>query len=166
GFRRALANLDKRSDGRVVAAVFRSSALSLEDLRDREKVKAAAAALDEYLKAHHTEMQPVKVEIGWDAEHDTGRIEVIPSSVSARRSTIDYDLVEAPEYQEALAAQHDLLSIGKPPYLARTDKGETELPSAEALTEFLEERGRRGVMVNRYKGLGEMNADELWDTTM
>ena len=41
-----------------------------------------------------------------------------------------------------------------------------DLRDANALDEYLDERGRKGVMVSRYKGLGEMNANELWETTM
>ena len=79
---------------------------------------------------------------------------------------IDYALVESSEYQEALATQDDLLSLGSAPYVARSGAQESTLADAVALTSFLEERGRKGVDVSRYKGLGEMNADELWETTM
>jgi DNA gyrase subunit B len=43
---------------------------------------------------------------------------------------------------------------------------ETRIESTDALVEFFLAAGRKGVAINRYKGLGEMNPDQLWDTTM
>ena len=165
-FRKALGNLDKRCDARVAAAALRSSAIDLESLHDKAKVEEAAKLLEAYLARRYPDMLPVEITVGWDAEHSAGRIEVIPEShTRGRRSVLDWPLLESSEYQEALAAQLDLLSIGEPPYIA-SGQQQTELADAEALTDFFEQRGRKGVAVSRYKGLGEMNADELWDTTM
>ena len=59
---------------------------------------------------------------------------------------------------------------GAPPrFRLRTssDGGQAlELPSLEAVLDAVRKSGQRGVEVTRYKGLGEMNYDQLWDTTM
>jgi DNA gyrase subunit B len=166
-FRKAVRNLDKRCDARIAAALIRSSALDIDDLHDRARVEDAVRKLEAYLAARHPDLLPIHVDVGWETEHETGRIEVAPEDrIRGRVSVIDYAMVESPEYQEALAAEKDLRSIGQPPFIAREGEKETVLPNARALTDFLEERGRRGVSISRYKGLGEMNADELWDTTM
>jgi DNA gyrase subunit B len=48
-----------------------------------------------------------------------------------------------------------------------TERGEPiTVRDADALDGYLQERGRKGLTVTRYKGLGEMNADQLWETTM
>ncbi len=168
GFRRAVQNLDKRCDARIVAALIRSTALNMEMLGDRQRVAEAARALEAYITAHRPELLPLRVDVGWQDDYETGRIEVTPETrIGGRSSVIDHALVESPEYQEALAAQEDLNSIGAPPYTVRVADGEAQvLESAEALSEFLEARGRKGISVSRYKGLGEMNSEELWETTM
>jgi DNA gyrase subunit B len=166
-FGRLLQNLDKRCDARIVGSLIRATGLDLADLEDKEKVEKAARELEAYLKQHHPDLSPLDFVVGRDPEHGTGRIEVAPSSrIHGRTHIIDYGLIDSAEYQEALASHQDLQSIGAPPYVARSGDSETELEDAQALIQFLEERARKGLTVSRYKGLGEMNADELWETTM
>jgi DNA gyrase subunit B len=167
-FRAVLSNLDKRCDARVVASLLRSSGLGRDELRERAKVEDAASKLRAYLQQRYPDLFPLTLNVTWESEHGAGRIEVLPRpGASARRSVIDWELVESPEYQEAWSIEQDLrITVGSAPYRAKTSGGEEVIENGESLIDFIEERGKKGISISRYKGLGEMNADELWETTM
>lgn len=57
---------------------------------------------------------------------------------------------------------------GEPVYLFTicNDDGDVNLPSLRELMSSLRKMGEKGKMVTRFKGLGEMNSDELWETSM
>jgi len=112
-------------------------------------------------------MMPLTINAEWDVAQGAGYLEIIPRpGVSLRQGTVNLALLQSDEYQEAWSIDQDLRSIGAPPYKAKGDKSEDMLADGEALIDFFEERGKRGIAISRYKGLGEMNADELWETTM
>jgi len=167
-FRAILAKIDRRCDARVVAGLMRSGGLSRADFRAQDKVQAAADKLREYLEARYPDLMPLSVEVAHEKEHGASSIQVkFRPGASSRPANVNWELADSAEYQELLAIEEDIRSIGPAPYTAKTEHGQpTELPDAEALDAFIDERGRKGTAITRYKGLGEMNAGELWETTM
>lgn len=166
-FKSVISHLERRCDARVVAAVIRSSGLGVESIRRRQDVEDAATKLREYMQTRYPDLFPLQIDVEWDETEGAGAISVVPrAAASLRQSRVDLALVSSDEYQEAWGIDQDLRSLGEPPFIARTDKSEDKLADGEEVATYLDERGKKGIAINRYKGLGEMNADELWETTM
>jgi DNA gyrase subunit B len=163
-----LQKIDSRCDARVVAALFRVGGMALADFRDRAKVDLAAEKLKAHLEARYPDLTPLAVTVEWEKQHGAGRILVkFRPGASSRPAVVDWELAESAEYQELLSIDEDVRSIGPAPYTVRVgDEDPQTLEDAESLQAFITERGRKGMQITRYKGLGEMNADQLWDTTM
>jgi DNA gyrase subunit B len=175
-FRRALAKLDRRADSSIVGHALHAAPLGKAELRERKKVEAAVPLILARLEKRRPDAVPFKIEVGWEAEHGAARIEISPRpGAAARPVVIDWNLVDSAEYEELVAIEQDVRSIGPTPYFVRETseraadkaaKPEVELEDADALWDFIDARGRKGTQLQRYKGLGEMNPGQLWETTL
>jgi len=93
------------------------------------------------------------------------RVQVLAHGVP-REYRVTLDFLQSPDYQKIKALGETLEGLlAEDAYIQR---GESQRPIrhfAEAL-DWLMVQARRGTSFQRYKGLGEMNADQLWETTM
>ncbi len=101
-----------------------------------------------------------------DEEH--GAFEIVfavGGNGNVREVRVGDEFVASAEYRALYSAYEEIREVDQPP-LTVVDGGETLIPSREALVEHILAEGKKGISTSRYKGLGEMNADELWETTM
>jgi DNA gyrase subunit B len=79
---------------------------------------------------------------------------------------LDAQLIKTPEARKLDSMVGDLQeAYGKPAVLETKDSKET-IDGPTKLSDLIQLIGKKGLAVNRYKGLGEMNPDQLWETTL
>ncbi|KPJ65305.1 MAG: DNA gyrase subunit B [Syntrophobacter sp. DG_60] len=91
---------------------------------------------------------------------------ILRVDIDGREIEVNRALINGFNYQKCLIIDGKLDILGEPPYILSSDGKETLLTSKKELWEKILEETKKGYTLQRYKGLGEMNPGQLWETTM
>jgi DNA gyrase subunit B len=131
-------------------------------------VETEAATLGELEEALPT-MQENGYELALVESTPEGvRVRVVESETSAASHVVvPAELLTSPVYAGLRRSHARVMEIvGAPPFDLAFGKKSRHAETFEELRHHALELGKEGIQIGRFKGLGEMNADELWDTTM
>ncbi len=102
-----------------------------------------------------------------EEEHNIYELMIGEAGNDAKRVRVGWELVSSADFQRAIVLWKDISSFDKPPFkVYRDSKESVSIDDKDQLLSYLLEDAKKGLSIQRYKGLGEMNPDQLWETTM
>jgi DNA gyrase subunit B len=155
-----LKRLERRGYPReAIKTLVRQGIARAEDFGDKGRLKSLRKAL-----------QSAEMEVGEISADEEHNLFEFPLEVRTNGRTvsrkIDKDLVETVEYRGVVDLYQAIAGFETPPFIVYHKGGQQTLGSKGDLLNYITTIGKEGLAVQRYKGLGEMNPEQLWETTM
>ena len=122
------------------------------------------------LQSLHKVLQSAGMEVGEitaDEEHNLFEFR-LQGQINGRTVSrkINRELVETVEYRDIIDLYQSIAGFETPPFIIYHKGGQQKLETKGELLQYITNIGKEGLSLQRYKGLGEMNPEQLWETTM
>ncbi|MBW2309482.1 MAG: DNA topoisomerase (ATP-hydrolyzing) subunit B [Deltaproteobacteria bacterium] len=132
--------------------------ITKEHMKNREEILSLSRELEK--EGFSTE------DVLFDEEHNRYELLLRDQQENGIVFHLSWELLRSPEFKKLVALSQTLRGLDGPFFLGGDGKSRTRIETKEELVHHLVDKAKKGITIQRYKGLGEMNPAQLWQTTM
>jgi DNA gyrase subunit B len=166
-FETLLARFNKKPhEAAMIRAFVDEPGLDRDLLKNQTALTEAVANVRKTLRIMYPKLEPT-LEILADEEHQSNKVSCrLQASGAVFGLEVTHELVGSADFRELQKLAPSAIGLGRAPYKLKTKGQQQELRSTAELVRTILDLGKQGLAIQRYKGLGEMNPGQLWETTM
>ena len=166
-FEHLLGRLNKKPyEAAILRAFVDESGLDRELLKNWAALTSTVASVTRTLAGAYPKLAPT-FEILPDDEHHSNKVVCRLQANGVLYSLdITHELVGSADFRELQKLTPSAIGLGRQPYKLKAKGQEQSYQSTDELVKAILDLGKQGLSIQRYKGLGEMNPGQLWETTM
>jgi len=167
-FEDILSKLSNRGlDKNILSALALEGTIDKDTLKDQKQLKGLLDSLRQHASFYFEYIPPASVELDEDTEHNCYCLRCTSGGNGlSKKMSIDFRLMVSPDMMALKKIASTLKGAGTPPFIIEEQDKKIEVPTLSEVLRYILDRGRKAQEIQRYKGLGEMNPDQLWETTM